>query len=177
MHIDSIKRERSAGVIIARDSQIGLQYLLLHYKGGHWDFSKGHLEKGEKAMDASIREVHEETGISSDELEFVNGFREVVRYSFKAYTNAKSERITFPGDAIGVEGGKKKMTLVNKTVVFFLACTNKKIVRLLSKDEHIGYEWFSYQEAIDTITFQQSKKILTIANLKLQYDRKQSIKQ
>ncbi len=56
------------------------KYLLLHYKGGHWDFVKGHVKQNESEKETVAREKNEEAGITN--LEFVGGFHERVSYSF-----------------------------------------------------------------------------------------------
>src|SRR5690349_6587521 len=56
------RREFSAGFVLFRDSAEGPLYLLLDY-GRHWDYAKGHLEEGETAWQAAVRELREETGI------------------------------------------------------------------------------------------------------------------
>ncbi|GAI42981.1 unnamed protein product, partial [marine sediment metagenome] len=40
--------EKSAGAVIFSRSDKKIEYLLLHYQAGHWDFPKGNIEKGEK---------------------------------------------------------------------------------------------------------------------------------
>src|SRR5450432_4086896 len=96
------RQERSAGFVIfhqdasAANAGEGVEFLLLDY-GRHWDFVKGHVEAGEDDMAAAIRELKEETGLSSPHL--VAGFRREVTYYFR----------------------HKRHGLVRKTVVFFLA--------------------------------------------------------
>ena len=48
---------------------------------GHWDFPKGHIEKGEKIKDTIRREVEEETGLK--DIKFIEGFKEWIKYFFK----------------------------------------------------------------------------------------------
>jgi bis(5'-nucleosidyl)-tetraphosphatase len=55
--------ERSAGAVVFYEEPTGLQYLLLKYGAGHWDFPKGHIEKNENEMAAVLSEVKEDTGI------------------------------------------------------------------------------------------------------------------
>ncbi len=43
-----ISFEKSVGAVIFRKSDGAVMYLLLHYPSGHWDFSKGHMEKGKQ---------------------------------------------------------------------------------------------------------------------------------
>ena len=67
-----IEERLSCGVVIARETEAGWLTLLLR-AFHHWDFPKGMREEGEEALEAALREVHEETGI--DDLEFQWGDR------------------------------------------------------------------------------------------------------
>ncbi len=130
-----MRREKSAGAVIFNTED--KKYLLLHYPAGHWDFPKGHIERGEDEVMAAKREIFEETGL---EVEFLFGFREVIRYRFR-----------------------EKSMPVEKTVVFFLATTQEREIRL--SYEHTGYLWLPYKEALEKITYDSSKKILMKAHL------------
>jgi len=135
--------ERSAGVVIFRNTPKGRKYLLLHYpvmksasgkkRGGHWDFTKGHLEKKETSLEAAQRESREETGITR--LDFVSGFKETIKY-FLNYKN----------------GNKLKF------VVFFLAETAQKRIKI--SQEHRDFVWLPFAEAMSKITFKNAKNIL-----------------
>ena len=121
--------EKSAGIIIFQ----GRKYLLLQYEAGHWDFPKGHIEKGESESEAALREAKEETGISG--ITLIKGFKEKISYYYK-------------------DEGK----LIRKEVVFFLAKTKNVEVRLST--EHTGFEWLPFSEALEKITFRNSKEML-----------------
>jgi 8-oxo-dGTP diphosphatase len=57
------RREKSAGGIVTRVTDGRTMVLLIRDPYGHWGFPKGHLERGERAETAAIREVMEETGL------------------------------------------------------------------------------------------------------------------
>ena len=135
-------RESSAGVVIFRKNK-EIKYLLLHYPSNsrapknYWDFAKGHIEKGESLIETARREAKEETSIQ--DLSFVAGFKEWIKYFFK-----------FEGK------------LIFKIVTFYLAQTKTKKVKI--SDEHIGYEWLPYAQAKDRLTFKNAKEILKKAH-------------
>ena len=139
--------ERSAGAVIFRDTKKGPQYLLLHHylnsrarerkSDGHWDFSKGHIEKGEKTEDTVRREIEEETGIS--DITFIPGFKETTKYF------------------VGTEPDRRL-----KFVAFFLAKTHAEKVAI--SHEHQGFAWLPFEEACERVTYKDSKNLLKRAN-------------
>jgi len=148
-------RERSAGVIIYRLENGVPLYLLLHYpsknkKGGHWEFSKGHIEAKETEEQAAKREVFEETGIN--DLKIFPGFKKYIKYFFRQYKEKVSEK----------DKGAGKTPWVFKLVTFFAAITNIKDVKI--SHEHMGFVWLPIEEAIKKTTFKNSKKLLKEAD-------------
>lgn len=129
-----MKKERSAGVVIFLEKPDGIQYLLLNYPTGHWDFVKGKIEEGENNHQTAIRETKEETGIT--DLEFIDGFEEKINYNFQ-----------FDGE------------LIHKEVIFFLAKT--KTNKVIVSHEHLDFTWASYENALKKITYQNAKNILS----------------
>ena len=138
-----MKQEKSAGAILFRKEKEPI-YLLLHYEEGHWDFPKGHIEKGETEQETVKREVEEETGIK--DIEIIPNFKEKMQYYYKL-----------------------KGELMNKTVIFYLAKTKTEKVKL--SFEHIGFEWLPYTEAIEKLTYKNAKEILEKANKYLKTHR------
>ena len=153
--------EKSAGAVIFRRERGKIFYLLLHYPTqakrrvgdegklrrrqtsstdspkGHWDFPKGHIEKGEKIKDTIRREVEEETGLK--DIKFIEGFKEWIKYFFK-----------------------HKEETIFKIVNFFLAETRIKEVKI--SFEHVGFKWLPYEKAQKQLKFRNAKKILKKAN-------------
>ncbi|MFN3803465.1 MAG: bis(5'-nucleosyl)-tetraphosphatase [Pyrobaculum sp.] len=127
--------EISAGVVVFyRGGEV--EYLLLHYPAGHWDFPKGNIEPGESPEGAALREVREETGL---EVKLLDGFKEEIEYIY-------------------VKGGRR----VRKKVVFFLGEAGSKEVRL--SWEHKGYIWLPFEKALARLTYKNSRQVLTRAN-------------
>jgi 8-oxo-dGTP pyrophosphatase MutT (NUDIX family) len=74
------ERRLSAGVVVVREGADGLRFLLLRaYR--NWDFPKGHVEHGEQALAAAIRETEEETGIADLTFDWGEEFRETEAYA------------------------------------------------------------------------------------------------
>jgi len=125
--------ERSAGIILYRESAMKKFFLLLHYPSGHWDFVKGRIEKNEDEKQAAIRETQEETGIT--DVEFIDGFEEKIHYTYQFF-------------------GK----IVQKEVVFFLGKTKTEEIKL--SDEHLDHIWLEFDDAFSKTTYQNAKSLL-----------------
>lgn len=130
-------REFSAGFILFRESRGQPLFLLLDY-GQHWDYPKGHLEKGESAWQAAVRELCEETGIR--QVDRVTRFQRDMHYRF--FSSKKGH--------------------VEKTVTYFLGRTRTEKVTL--SDEHSGHVWLAYPQAFACLTFPNARHILTAAH-------------
>ena len=128
--------ERSAGVILFNKTE-GIQFLILKYPSGHWDFVKGNIEEGEKEKETVKRELFEETGINS--LQIHRGFNEKVEYNYY-----------------------KKNRKVHKIVSYYLAETDQKEIKL--SDEHLDSKWSDYEDLMKLITFENSREILKKGN-------------
>ena len=57
------QRETSAGGVVYRLHDGHALFLLIRDSYQNWGFPKGHLESGERAEEAALREVREETEI------------------------------------------------------------------------------------------------------------------
>ena len=130
--------ERSAGVLVYRTPSRAKEphFLLLDY-GRHWDYAKGHVEKGEDDLTAALRETAEETGIR--DLDILDGFRHEMTYFFR----------------------HKKKGLIKKTVVFFLGKTTTTMIEL--SDEHVAADFLPFDEALERVTYPSAKAALKAA--------------
>ncbi len=129
-------REISAGIIIYRKTNQGPKFLLLYHGKNYWNFPKGKLDEGEKSFLAALREVREETGLKRSDLIFNDYFKMTNRYIFNSPQKQK----------------------VFKIVIFYLAETKKSEIKI--SDEHEGYAWFTYREALKMIKHKNLKPIL-----------------
>ena len=134
-----MKHEKSCGAIAYRREQDKVLLLILrHRRGGHWSFPKGHIEAGENERQTALREVREETGLS---IELRDGFRAAVEYS------------PTPG--------------VRKEVVYFLGCSPRGEVRRQA-EEISEIRWAEPEEAFHAVTFQNDKKLISLAMDRIQ---------
>lgn len=113
----------SCGFVIVRMD--GDECLILMLRAWHhWDFPKGLREKGEEPLEAAIREVREETGISDLELEWGERSMDTGPYSR------------------------------GKTARYFLASTRTENVVMgpspeTGEPEHHEWRWLTFDEAYD----------------------------
>ena len=84
--------EKSCGAVVFRQNQ-DRKYLLLHYEGGHWDFVKGHVERGETEKETVLRETEEEAGIT--DAKFVEGFRHRISYYYRRAGRTVYKEVVF----------------------------------------------------------------------------------
>ena len=135
-----MKEEVSAGIILFNDNE-DREFLLLNYPSKHWDFVKGKMENSEEPRQTAIRETKEETGIV--DVKFIDGFNEEISYSFYV----KKEEI-------------------DKKVIFYLGKTQS--TEIVISHEHLDFAWLNFKDAMERITYENAKRILTKANNLLQ---------
>ncbi len=153
-------REKSAGAIIFRMEDNVPQYLLLRYERGHWEFPKGHVEAGESEEQTVAREVFEETGIK--EIKIIPGFKQYIKYFFRQYPRPEEKLGNKLNQKSLPAGRQGKTPWVFKLVVFFVAETQQKDIKL--SHEHTEFIWLPFKEAHKKTTFKNSKILLRKAN-------------
>ncbi|EET90367.1 MAG: NUDIX domain-containing protein [Candidatus Micrarchaeales archaeon] len=132
-----MKFEFSAGVVVYSECEGVRHFLILKRNDGKFDFPKGHIEKGEKAQEAAVRETYEETHLK---VEIDRYFRRDIRYWF-------------------YKDGEK----ISKKLSMFLAKADSEEGVKISY-EHTGFEWLTAEDAIEKLNTKDRGDIIASAN-------------
>jgi 8-oxo-dGTP pyrophosphatase MutT (NUDIX family) len=140
-------REFSAGGLVIRNMR-GRRYLatVLVKDGKVHALPKGHIEEGEKGAETAVREVREETGLTSDVVEKLGD----VKYW---YVRKWSD-------------GER----VFKVVSFFLLRYRSGTLRDYQRAEVDGAEWIPLEEAPKLLSYRGEKDMAKLALSKLAGD-------
>jgi len=127
--------DTSFGIIPIHKQAGGRRFLLVHHQKGHWGFPKGHADPGETPTQTALRELAEETGVTSCRLIGDESFIE--RYAF---INKKGKRI-------------------DKTVTFFVGLVGDPAVTIQPQEVQ-DYAWLTAEQARDRLTFPEDRELL-----------------
>ncbi|MBN2625087.1 MAG: NUDIX domain-containing protein [Spirochaetales bacterium] len=135
--------DRSYGAVVFRRSDAEYQFLLVqHEHNRHWDMPKGHAEKDETPQEAALREIQEETNYR---VRLIEGFSEDIHY---VLPRGEAKRVTFYlGESLG-EGTME-----------------------IDRNEIRDVRWFSFEDAREMITYENSRQVLTAAGVFLEKSR------
>ena len=134
--------EKSCGFVLFNEQKVLLlQYATGQKEGdsdlqGHWDFPKGHVDKGETEIETAIRELDEETGIKN--IILLDNIRKTINYKIQ-----------------------KRDRKISKEVVFFIATTVETEINL--SHEHVDYGWFDFTSALKQLTYDNARSVLSEA--------------
>ena len=137
------QRHRSAGIIVFRREGEECLFLLILSKLTKkplWEFPKGGVDEGETVLQAALRELFEETGITEGEVRLIPEFQKTEDYRFTS-------------------GRTDKRSLIHKQVTYFLGETTKSDVTLSAK-ESSEFAWLPLAEAIKKLRYKERKKLL-----------------
>ena len=107
-------------------------YLLIKSINGDVGFPKGHMESGESELETAIRELKEETNL---EVKLISGFRCQIEYKLPRLNDTVKQSVYFLGE-----------------------CLTEEVV--CQKTEVSEANFLPYEDALELLTFEDTKKIL-----------------
>ena len=128
------QQETSAGGVVYRKGDAGPLFLLIRDSYQNWGFPKGHVEAGERAEDAALREVREETGI--DQVS-IRGAIDTIDWYFR-----------FRG------------RLIHKVCHFYLMETTQAITSPQHAEGITACQWVDYGAARTAISYANARQLL-----------------
>jgi len=132
-----VRYEFSAGFIVINNNKF-----LLLFSGKRVDVPKGNIKEGENSLQAAIRELYEETGLTLNDIKIIDRFKEEVTIFYR-----------FNDD------------LIKKKITYFLCLTEKNEIKI--SDEHDNYKWATFDEAMNIIKYKGLKEVIQKAVEKL----------
>jgi 8-oxo-dGTP pyrophosphatase MutT (NUDIX family) len=130
--------ETSAGGVVFRVGDGGPLYLVIRDSYQNWGFPKGHIEHGEAADHAALREVSEETGLNDLTL---RGAIDPIDWYFK-----------FRGN------------LIHKVCHFFVMQTEQTTTSPQRAEGITACRWLAFDEAQAVISYDNARDVLRRAN-------------
>ena len=133
--------ETSAGGVVFRRTDAGPLVLVIRDAYKNWGFPKGHLEQGEDAAAAAVREVAEETGL----LDLVpHGLIRDIDWLFR-----------FRGK------------LIHKTCTFFLFESSAGEAEPQHDEGITACRWLPLEEALKVVSYANARDVLRAAGVML----------
>ncbi len=141
--IQEIVREPTSGGIVFRLTKDNedIEILLIQDSKGRWTIPKGHIEPGETAKMTARREIEEETGLKNFSI-----------LTWLGKIHFKYRRMD---------------KLVLMTTQIYLVQSNDDYETLTAEKWMRGIKWFSFNEALDLIEYDDIEKLMLIARKKI----------
>ncbi len=135
--IQEIVREPTAGGIVFRHGEKGIEILLIQDAKDRWTIPKGHIEEGETAQQTARREIGEEAGL-----------KEVDILGWLGKIHFRYRRID-------------KLVLMTTQIYLVRA---KGDTNAIKKEEWMnGIKWFPFHDALDAIEYEDIGKLMLLA--------------
>ena len=134
--IKEVLKEPTAGGIVYRKKNDGIEILLIQDAKDRWTIPKGHIEEGEEAKDTAEREIKEETG-----LKIVRVINWLGKINFRY---------------------RRQQSLVLMTTDIFLVEAKGDTDDLKPEEWMNGIKWFKASEALDKIEYEDIEKIILL---------------
>ena len=134
--VSSMKYEKSCGAVVYTKINDTIQYVLVQQLEGFWGFPKGHIEGNETEEETALREIYEEVQLKTNILK---GFRTVDEHVIP-----------------------NKENVIKQIVYFCVEYYDQDII--IQNDELLRASLVTYEEALQLLEFESSKRILKEAN-------------
>lgn len=145
--IKEVVREPTAGGIVYRiNEDDGVEILLIADSKTRWTIPKGHIEEGETPRQTAEREIQEETGLVKMKM-----------LDWLGKINFRYRRID---------------TLVLMTTEIFLVEAQGDTDKIVPQEWMKGIKWFSANDALDKIEYEDIGKLILLALKKIRDRRK-----
>ncbi|MBR2803362.1 NUDIX domain-containing protein [Candidatus Saccharibacteria bacterium] len=143
MAIQEIVREPTSGGIVFRltNDQKDVEILLIQDSKGRWTIPKGHIEPGETAKMTARREIEEETGLRNFSI------------------------LTWLGKIHFKYRRADKLVLMT-TQIYLVQSIDVREMPMGEKWMR-GIKWFSFNDALDAIEYEDIEKLMLIAKRKI----------
>jgi len=143
--IQEIVREPTAGGIVFRHGEKGVEILLIQDAKDRWTIPKGHIEEGETAQQTARREIGEEAGLKQVDI---LGWLGKIHFRYR--------RID-------------KLVLMTTQIYLVRA---KGDTNDIQKEEWMnGIQWFSFQDALDAIEYEDIGKLMLMAMKRIRTEK------
>ncbi len=129
--------DKSYGIVPVFRNKTDFLFLLVHHKGNHWAFPKGHKKEGETDLEAVKRELFEETGIKECEILDAPFIEEKYTFELKGKT-------------------------YDKTNYYYIGIVDDKETNTPKGFRHEieDMKWLSFSEAMKLATFDTARNLL-----------------
>lgn len=144
--IQEIVREPTAGgVVFRRDSDGGIEILLIQDAKDRWTIPKGHIEEGETAQETAKREIGEEAGLTDTE---VLGWLGKIHFRYRRVD---------------------KLVLMTTQIYLVRAGGDTNAIK---KEEWMnGIKWFKFNDALDAIEYEDIGKLMLMAMKRIRQEK------
>ncbi|HJM04735.1 MAG TPA: NUDIX domain-containing protein [Candidatus Saccharimonadaceae bacterium] len=143
--IQEIVREPTAGGIVFRHGESGVEILLIQDAKDRWTIPKGHIEEGETAKQTAKREIGEEAGLKQVD---VLGWLGKIHFRYRRIDK-----------------------LVLMTTQIYLVRAKGDTDAIQKEDWMNGIKWFKFHDALDAIEYEDIGKLMLLAMKRIRQEK------
>jgi len=143
--IQEIVREPTAGGIVFRHGEKGVEILLIQDAKDRWTIPKGHIEEGETAQQTARREIGEEAGLSQVDI---LGWLGKIHFRYRRIDK-----------------------LVLMTTQIYLVRARGDTNDIQKEEWMNGIKWFTFQDALDAIEYEDIGKLMLLAMKRIRTEK------